>query len=161
MVFESVHRSLKTLRMMLVVPLSMMFYFRHSLFDCLKYTKKDNLLKIFSLWLFFKSAKEFRFLAFIKINIYTTERNLFKLLVFAHSQAVEDCALYVDFNYIVKFREHTSMLHRTLKLLWLSHWVTTLGRFLADSSTGSSEDKVNSMATTDHVLTAALIFPSL
>lgn len=66
-------------QVMLVVSLSMMFYFRHSLFDCLKYTKngKDNLLKIFLSVVVFKSAKEFRFLAFNKINIYTIETFLF------------------------------------------------------------------------------------
>lgn len=58
-----------------VMVSQLMFYFRRVLFDCLKYTKEDNLLKTFASAVILKSAKEFRFLAFIKINIYTIEKH--------------------------------------------------------------------------------------
>lgn len=52
----------------MVVSLSMMFYFQRFLFVCFKYTKwkeKDNLLNFFSVVFFVSSsAKEFRVHAF-------------------------------------------------------------------------------------------------
>lgn len=157
-VFESAQRRWKASSMMtkhhqVMVSTLMMFYFRHFLFDCLKYTKEDNLLKTFPSAVILKSAKEFRFLAFIRINIYTIEKHSFLL---SPDFGCVVCTLILCMNV------RTSALR--LPLLILNCLATTVDSFqvVGSSAVVGNESMANWLATTDHhVLIVAQIFPSL